>query len=185
MALGEAYEKVTPHQLIGIFVVMFALKDIREDIKDVQKSRLGTGYFGLSGNKGGTAIRFTYYDTSFCFVNVYLRKKTFEWDDGRKELEHVFKDLTFNAGLKITNHDCIFFFGDLNYRVNVRDECAYLAILRISDIQLRSCTSIQPEVIDIGDGQLELTISAILIISLPDFCLVTKFEHWRLFLPRE
>src|ERR1700738_3993247 len=70
--LGEHYEKVASHQLIGIFLVIYVNKALVPTISHVQKSQLPTGYFSVLGNKGGTAVRLQCYDTTICFVNVHL-----------------------------------------------------------------------------------------------------------------
>ena len=70
--LGEHYEKIASHQLIGIFLVVFANKALVPAISGVQKSHLPTGHFSLLGNKGGTAIRLKCYDSTICFLNVHL-----------------------------------------------------------------------------------------------------------------
>ncbi len=37
-------------------------------LRDVAISRMKTGLGGTTGNKGGVSIRFTYYNSSLCFV---------------------------------------------------------------------------------------------------------------------
>lgn len=116
--LGEHYEKVASHQLIGIFLVVYANKALIPAIQSVQKSHLSTGYLSLLGNKGGTAIRLQCYDSSICFVNVHLYHVADAASRRTEDVRRVFKELVFDDGVdKIKSHDHVFFFGDLNYRV--------------------------------------------------------------------
>jgi hypothetical protein len=115
--LGDHYEKVACHQLIGMFLIIFANKAIIPTITGVQKSHLPTGHFALLGNKGGTAIRLQCYDTTICFVNVHLYHVAGAASRRTGDVRRILKDLVFDEFESIRHHDHIFFFGDLNYRV--------------------------------------------------------------------
>lgn len=118
-ALGDHYEKVASHQLIGIFLVIFVNKALIPVISQVKKAQLATGYFALLGNKGSTAIRLRCYDSTICFVNVHLyhlaEAATRRTDDVRR----IFEELVFDDAETIKGHDYVFLFGDLNYRVKL------------------------------------------------------------------
>jgi synaptojanin len=116
--LGEHYEKVASHQLIGIFLVVYANKALLPAIQSIRKSYLPTGYFSLLGNKGGTAVRLQCYDSTICFVNAHLYHVADATSRRTDDIRRIFKELVFDDDVdKIKAHDHVFFFGDLNYRV--------------------------------------------------------------------
>jgi hypothetical protein len=115
--LGEHYEKIASHQLIGIFLVVFANKALVPAISGVQTSHLPTGHFSLLGNKGGTAIRLKCYDSTICFLNVHLYHVADATTRRTGDLRRILRELVFDGADKIRTHDHVFLFGDLNYRV--------------------------------------------------------------------
>jgi inositol-1,4,5-trisphosphate 5-phosphatase len=117
--LGEHYERVASHQLIGMFLVVFANKALVPTISLVQKGHLPTGHFALLGNKGGTAIRLQCYDTTICFVNVHLYHVADATMRRTGDVRRILSDIVFEDADNIKEHDHVFFFGDLNYRVSL------------------------------------------------------------------
>src|SRR5579871_1320518 len=115
--LGDHYQKVASHQLIGLFIVIFANKALIPAICFVQKSHLPTGHMGLFGNKGGVAIRMQCYDTTICFVNVHLYHVPEAMERRTGDMGRILKEIVFEDAQSIKTHDLIFLFGDLNYRV--------------------------------------------------------------------
>jgi hypothetical protein len=115
--LGDHYEKVASHQLIGIFLVIYANKALIPTISSVQKSYIPTGYFSVLGNKGGTAIRLQCYDSTICFVDVHLYHVADAATRRTEDVRRILKELVFDDADQIRAHDFVFFFGDLNYRV--------------------------------------------------------------------
>lgn len=115
--LGDHYEKVASHQLIGIFLVVYANKALIPAISSVQESHLPTGHFSLLGNKGGTAIRLQCYDSTICFVNVHLYHVPDATTRRTGDVRRILRDLVFDDAEKIREHDHVFIFGDLNFRV--------------------------------------------------------------------
>ena len=122
--LGDHYEKLMSHQLVGMFLVVYANKALIPAISSVQKSHLPTGHFSLFGNKGGTAIRLQCFDTTLCFVNVHLYHVADAATRRTDDVRRILKELVFDDADKIKAHDHVFFFGDLNYRV-IRYLCVH------------------------------------------------------------
>ena len=71
--------------------------------------------FLILGNKGGVAIRLEYERTSLCFVSSHLAAHTDGTEKRNKDYQEICKNLIFD-GLAITDHDMVFWMGDLNYR---------------------------------------------------------------------
>ena len=74
-----------------------------------------TSLFLILGNKGGVAIRLEYERTSLCFVSSHLAAHTDGTEKRNKDYQEICKNLIFD-GLAITDHDMVFWMGDLNYR---------------------------------------------------------------------
>ena len=86
------------------------------------------------GNKGAALVSLQINDTSVCFVCSHfaahqqnierrnedyrqIRERAFqEWINGEKVSYHD------NPNLKLDNHDCIVWLGDLNYRINMNNQ---------------------------------------------------------------
>lgn len=117
LVLGDHYEKIASHQLIGIFLMVFANKALVPAISSVEKSHLPTGHFSLLGNKGGVAIRLQCYDSTICFVDAHLYHAVDGIARRTDDFHRILEELLFERAGKITAHDHVFFFGDLNYRV--------------------------------------------------------------------
>jgi hypothetical protein len=121
--LGDHYEKVASHRLIGLCLIIFANKALIPAISFVQKSHLATGHFSLLGNKGGAAVRLQCYDSTICFINVHLYHIAEAMSRRTADVKRIFNELVFDNGEKVKEHDHIFLFGDLNYRVCRQVEC--------------------------------------------------------------
>jgi inositol polyphosphate 5-phosphatase INPP5B/F len=116
-------------------------------IRDVRTSSTAVGVLGM-GNKGGVSIRFNLYDTSLCFVCSHLaahrenvegrnadyhsiiEQTIFTPDNNKNNINNNNKSggwvekpkmgylRTLTDNLKILDNDCIFWVGDLNYRID-------------------------------------------------------------------
>lgn len=71
-ALGPDYIPVVHKTLVGCNIQMFVRREHVGSIKNIRKYKVKTGLSGMTGNKGGTAVRFNFDDTSFAFINVHL-----------------------------------------------------------------------------------------------------------------
>lgn len=115
------YVKVQSVRLIAILLVVY-VKDTIRSIGDVMVESAPTGFFGVVGNKGGVAIRMKIQDTTLCFVNSHLCAHTEEWMRRNQDYKDINSKLLFrnsaNRYLTISDHDMIFWFGDLNYRIS-------------------------------------------------------------------
>jgi hypothetical protein len=115
--LGDHYEKVASHQLIGIFLMVFANKALVPAISAVEKSHLATGHFSILGNKGAVGLRLQCYDSTICFLDVHLYPAVEGLVKRTEDFRRIMKELLFEDAHGIKTHDHVFFFGDLNYRV--------------------------------------------------------------------
>ncbi len=69
---GERFELLGTHYLVGVMIAVLAKKKYRPFISGLQEATAAVGLFGVGGNKGGAALRFRLFDTTFCFVCAHL-----------------------------------------------------------------------------------------------------------------
>eukprot|EP01084_Bolivina_argentea_P147094 257405_1 len=126
--------------MIGILLLIFAKTPIKDNISNVISRDCATGFLGIGGNKGGVGIRFNIYGTSICFICCHLAAHKSDVKARNENYNKIINELTFskekqsfirlpNIGssddakideeqLAILDHDFIFMFGDLNYRLD-------------------------------------------------------------------
>ncbi|KAJ3056653.1 inositol polyphosphate 5-phosphatase [Rhizophlyctis rosea] len=126
---GDEYELVGTDTMVGLHLAVLAKKEMVSYVEDVQLHHVPTGLskvVGKIGNKGGIGIGLKFMNTSMLFVNSHLTA-------GHKrvaERNHDFQKI--NSELKLfgnreedkesygatERHEFVFWFGDLNYRIN-------------------------------------------------------------------
>ncbi|PAV85651.1 hypothetical protein WR25_08257 [Diploscapter pachys] len=118
---SNQYHIITSMRLVGIFVVLFKQNKCKVRVTDVSTNYVATGISVLVnklGNKGATAISARFDDTLVCFVNSHFAAGNNELERRNQDFRDV-SQLSFLPGrLNIYDHDVIFWFGDLNYRLN-------------------------------------------------------------------
>ncbi len=67
-----SYELIAYKHLVGIAICIYVAGKHRNHIKNIQMVNSATGIFGVVGNKGGSSIRFRFYDSTLCFVCSHL-----------------------------------------------------------------------------------------------------------------
>ena len=95
-------------------------ESVVSNITNIAAQTVGTGFMGTGGNKGGVAIRLEINRTSICFVCSHLAAHLEEQNRRNQDYQDICKRLSFNQfnpPMKITDHDMIFWMGDLNYRI--------------------------------------------------------------------
>jgi endonuclease/exonuclease/phosphatase family metal-dependent hydrolase len=81
-----------------------------------------TGLSGISGNKGGCAIRFEYSKTRICFVTAHLAAGFANYEERNKDYETICRGLRFQKNRTIGDHDTIIWLGDFNYRIGLSNQ---------------------------------------------------------------
>ena len=107
-----------------IRLVVFAKNRFRDKVSHVQTSTAATGVANTLGNKGGVGVSFFLGTTSFCFVNAHLAAGTEKLSRRNKDYRDILSKLQL-GDKKLSVFDPtnqfhhVFFFGDLNYRVQL------------------------------------------------------------------
>jgi len=121
--LGDNYKLVKSATALEMRLFVFVHIDHHKTVGDVEMGRESTGLFKVIANKGGQAIKFKIYDTELCFVNTHLAAHS-----GEKHLERRNESVSeilqgIELGDRKIDLDCqfphIFWFGDLNYRIDI------------------------------------------------------------------
>ena len=104
-----------------MFIVVYIRKELMRLVAQVDKKEKGMGLLNLFPNKGAMIISFTIMDYLFVFVNCHLPARvyrTVERDNmAKKFVEVIKKDKKALASFDILA-DYLFWFGDMNYRVD-------------------------------------------------------------------
>ncbi|KAL9264946.1 Type IV inositol polyphosphate 5-phosphatase 6-like protein [Drosera capensis] len=122
------YCLVVNKQMVGIFLMVWVRKDLRDHVRNVKVSCVGRGLMGYLGNKGSISVSMLLHQTSFCFVCCHLTSGQKDGDELRRnsDVMEILKKTRFpriremdddKAPESIVEHDRIIWLGDLNYRI--------------------------------------------------------------------
>ena len=82
---------------------------------------MATGIGGVIGNKGAVGITLTINDTSLCFVLVHFAARAERLEQRKNNFHEITRDLALGSKDEdlLEQFDHVFWFGDLNYRVEM------------------------------------------------------------------
>ncbi|KAL7166912.1 hypothetical protein ACSBR2_037555 [Camellia fascicularis] len=123
------YVRIVSKQMVGIYVSVWVRRRLRRHINNVKVSPVGVGLMGYMGNKGSVSVSMSLFQTQLCFVCSHLTSGQKDGDEQRRnsDVHEILKRTCFSSVLDfdqpqtIPAHDQIFWFGDLNYRLNMLD----------------------------------------------------------------
>uniref|UniRef100_A0ACD5X1E5 Uncharacterized protein n=1 Tax=Avena sativa TaxID=4498 RepID=A0ACD5X1E5_AVESA len=122
------YCLVASKQMVGLFLMVWARREIKSDIRNLKVSCVGRGLMGYLGNKGSISISMSLHQTSFCFVCSHLTSGHKDGDEHRRnsDVMEILRKTRFpmvvygqyeRSPETILEHDRIVWLGDLNYRI--------------------------------------------------------------------
>ncbi|EDV21305.1 uncharacterized protein TRIADDRAFT_60195 [Trichoplax adhaerens] len=116
--------QVQVNSLWGIRIVILCRPEVAFRITDVKSAQVRTGAGGTLGNKGGVAVSFRLDDTNFCFINSHLAARVEEKKRRQDNVQAIARNLCLgdlNPNITDVTHQFhhIFWFGDLNYRLEM------------------------------------------------------------------
>ncbi|KAJ8599860.1 hypothetical protein CTAYLR_005619 [Chrysophaeum taylorii] len=119
--LSRGYKVHCEEHFWGLRLLVFVLREHSTFTSTVDASRRGCGIGDRLGNKGAIGAALSIYDTTFCFVNAHLEASQTEVQKRNEDFSQIVDSLALGRSeLDILNQfDHVFFFGDLNYRVDV------------------------------------------------------------------
>eukprot|EP00759_Apiculatamorpha_spiralis_P024054 PhF_6_TR27801/c0_g1_i1/m.40502/K01099/INPP5B_F; inositol polyphosphate 5-phosphatase INPP5B/F len=123
-SIAQSYYLLGCKQMVGLYLAVFLHKANYLVSRNVKMSVVSTGaMMGALGNKGGIALRLQIHRSSLIFVNSHLAAHMSEVDKRNKDFQSIIAGIQMENSdpslplLMAKDHDVIFFFGDLNYRV--------------------------------------------------------------------
>eukprot|EP00668_Euglena_longa_P017057 GGOE01021389.1.p1 GENE.GGOE01021389.1~~GGOE01021389.1.p1 ORF type:complete len:970 (+),score=249.66 GGOE01021389.1:46-2955(+) len=122
--LEENYSRVGGMSLWHIRLLIFVAKASAHKITKVKRLKEGTGIVGVAGNKGAAGISIQYMQSEICFVASHFAAHQEHLDSRRRDYCDIIGGLS--SGLSASKYldllhafDYLFWFGDLNYRLNM------------------------------------------------------------------
>ncbi|XXG77946.1 hypothetical protein AAC387_Pa08g1993 [Persea americana] len=124
------YVRIVSKQMVGIYVSVWVRKRLRRHINNLKVSPVGIGIMGYMGNKGSVSVSMSLFQTRLCFVCSHLTSGHKVGDQQRRnsDVYEILRRTRFSSVIDsdqpqtIPSHDQIFWFGDLNYRLNMLDD---------------------------------------------------------------
>ncbi|XP_075487338.1 type I inositol polyphosphate 5-phosphatase 2 [Primulina tabacum] len=124
------YIRIVSKQMVGIYISVWVHRRLRRHINNLKVSQVGIGLMGYMGNKGSISVSMSLFQTRLCFVCSHLSSGQKFGDKQRRNSDvceilrrtHFSSVFDIEQPQTIPSHDRIFWFGDLNYRLNMLDE---------------------------------------------------------------
>ncbi|XP_020597710.1 type I inositol polyphosphate 5-phosphatase 10-like isoform X2 [Phalaenopsis equestris] len=124
------YSYIVSKQMVGIFITIWAKKELVRHMSHFQICSVGRGIMGRLGNKGCISVSMCLHQTSFCFICCHLASGEKEGDELRRNSDVIkiskntyFRRICDNHHRinpkKIVDHDRVIWLGDLNYRISL------------------------------------------------------------------
>ncbi|KAJ8774483.1 hypothetical protein K2173_016929 [Erythroxylum novogranatense] len=124
------YVRIVSKQMVGIYVSVWVRKRLRRHINHLRVYPVGIGLMGYMGNKGSVSVSMSLFQSRLCFVCSHLTSGQKDGAEQRRNADvyEIIRRTRFSSVLDtdqpqtIPSHDQIFWFGDLNYRLNMLDD---------------------------------------------------------------
>ncbi|XP_053324521.1 phosphatidylinositol 4,5-bisphosphate 5-phosphatase A [Spea bombifrons] len=118
-----SYVLVSTVRMQGCLLLVFAKYFHLPFLRDVQTDCTRTGLGGYWGNKGGVSIRMALFGHMVCFLNCHLPAHMENSDQRVDNFESILQLQQFQGPLAngVLDHDLVFWFGDLNFRIEDLD----------------------------------------------------------------
>ena len=116
-----AHFRVVCEHHCGPTVLLVAMREpLAARVRERQCRSTTVGFLSLGMNKGALALRFSLSGVSFCFVASHLNagEGTDNLQRRNADYHQIVKGLDFDYDTRrVSDHDCVFWLGDLNYRL--------------------------------------------------------------------
>lgn len=113
------YVVIKTEQMQGLLLSVFARRKHLLHLRQVETEYTRTGLGGIWGNKGAVSIRLNVYGCSICLVNAHLAAHDHMLEERINDYKKIVQEHKFHVKTKeaIFDHDYVFWFGDLNFRL--------------------------------------------------------------------
>ncbi|XP_051540089.1 inositol polyphosphate 5-phosphatase K-like [Myxocyprinus asiaticus] len=117
------YVLVASQRMQGVFLLVFSKFCHLPFLRGVQTQSTRTGLGGYWGNKGGVSARMMVFGHPVCFLNCHLPAHMRNLEQRMEDFESILQQQQFEDGatVGVLDHDVVFWFGDLNFRIEGYD----------------------------------------------------------------
>uniref|UniRef100_A0A4W3JKA9 Phosphatidylinositol 4,5-bisphosphate 5-phosphatase A n=1 Tax=Callorhinchus milii TaxID=7868 RepID=A0A4W3JKA9_CALMI len=117
------YVLVTSERMQGQLLLLFAKYYHLPYLQDIQTDCTRTGLGGYWGNKGGISARLSLYGHMICFLNCHLPAHLENSEQRMESFQNILQLQQFSgrSANGVLDHDLLFWFGDLNFRIEQYD----------------------------------------------------------------
>ncbi|XP_037936209.1 phosphatidylinositol 4,5-bisphosphate 5-phosphatase A [Teleopsis dalmanni] len=117
------YVLIKTEQMQGLLLSMFVKRIHVPHLRDIEAEFTRTGFGGIWGNKGAVSIRFTLYGCGMTFVAAHLAAHDQHLDERIEDYKQILENHHYHVTRyrEIFDHDYVFWFGDLNFRLKGED----------------------------------------------------------------
>ncbi|NWU73290.1 PI5PA phosphatase, partial [Pterocles burchelli] len=114
---------VSTVRMQGVILLVFAKYYHLPFLQDIQTDCTRTGLGGYWGNKGGVSVRLSIFGHMVCFLNCHLPAHLEKAEQRKEDFATILHMQQFDgdAANGILDHDLVFWFGDLNFRIESLD----------------------------------------------------------------
>ncbi|XP_021567093.1 phosphatidylinositol 4,5-bisphosphate 5-phosphatase A isoform X2 [Carlito syrichta] len=114
---------VSSVRMQGVILLLFAKYYHLPFLRDVQTDCTRTGLGGYWGNKGGVSVRLAAFGHMLCFLNCHLPAHMDKAEQRKDNFQTILSLQQFQGpgAHGILDHDLVFWFGDLNFRIESYD----------------------------------------------------------------
>uniref|UniRef100_A0A8C4LQW2 Phosphatidylinositol 4,5-bisphosphate 5-phosphatase A n=1 Tax=Equus asinus asinus TaxID=83772 RepID=A0A8C4LQW2_EQUAS len=114
---------VSTVRMQGVILLLFAKYYHLPFLRNVQTDCTRTGLGGYWGNKGGVSVRLAAFGHMLCFLNCHLPAHMDKAEQRKDNFQTILSLQQFQGpgAQGILDHDLVFWFGDLNFRIESYD----------------------------------------------------------------
>ncbi|KAM6156332.1 phosphatidylinositol 4,5-bisphosphate 5-phosphatase A isoform 3-T3 [Rhynchocyon petersi] len=114
---------VSTVRMQGVILLLFSKYYHLPFLRDVQTDCTRTGLGGYWGNKGGVSVRLSAFGHMLCFLNCHLPAHMDKAEQRKDNFQTILSLQQFQGpgAHGILDHDLVFWFGDLNFRIESYD----------------------------------------------------------------
>ncbi|NXT73637.1 PI5PA phosphatase, partial [Zapornia atra] len=114
---------VSTVRMQGVILLVFAKYYHLPFLHDIQTDCTRTGLGGYWGNKGGVSVRLSIFGHMVCFLNCHLPAHLEKAEQRKEDFATILHMQQFEGHVAsgILDHDLVFWFGDLNFRIESLD----------------------------------------------------------------
>lgn len=117
--IGSSFEVVACQSMSGVRLAVLVRRRLFNLVSDVRVAFEGTGVGSVGRNKGAVGVSFFVGSLSLCFVNAHLAAHKGGAGDRHQDVVQIFRRLAVAPLDMATQFHALYFFGDLNYRINL------------------------------------------------------------------